>query len=55
MTVSQLIEALQQLPQHHFVVVFQEAANDDADPLDLATGVQSVRPLGHGIVLLEAE
>jgi hypothetical protein len=57
MTVAQLIELLQQQPAHHFVVVGQRSLIDADEGWmdDLATAVEEVRPLGQGVVLLEAE
>lgn len=58
MTVAQLIELLQQMPQHHYVTAHQRGINDEAgsdDVLEFATGIEEVRPIGSGIVVLVAE
>lgn len=54
MTVQQLIEALQQMPPHHFVVVVQRSIADGKPAIDFATEVESVEPAGQGVVLVEA-
>lgn len=58
MTVSQLIEQLRQMPPHHFVVVAQRSRMTEMDGESIheaASEVESVEPIGHGVVLIEAE
>lgn len=47
MTVQQLIEELQKLPPHYYVIV----QNDEVGPFE----VEAVEPAGDGCVVLEAE
>lgn len=58
MTVAQLIEALQQMPPHHFVTVAQRSYMGECgmvDPSECAGAVELVEPAGQGVVLIVAE